>query len=71
MYALPRLIFLTAPILYLVFGKLNIPGYWLTILVFAVPHLVLSMVTNSRIQGMKRYSFWNEIYETVLAPYIL
>ncbi|HEY0796756.1 MAG TPA: UDP-forming cellulose synthase catalytic subunit, partial [Acidisarcina sp.] len=71
LYALPRLIFLTAPILYLVFGKLNIPGYWLTILVFAIPHLLLSMVTNSRIQGRKRYSFWNEIYETVLSPYIL
>jgi hypothetical protein len=32
-YALPRLIFLTSPIFYLIFGKLNIPGYWLTILV--------------------------------------
>ncbi len=71
LYALPRLIFLSAPILYLVFGKLNIPGYWLTILVFAFPHLALSMLTNSRVQGMKRYSFWNEIYETVLSPYIL
>src|SRR6266702_1151502 len=71
LYALPRLIFLSAPILYLVFGKLNIPGYWLTILVFALPHLALSMITNSRVQGLKRYSFWNEIYETVLSPYIL
>ncbi len=28
-------------------------------------------MTNSRIQGTKRFSFWNEIYETVLSPYIL
>ena len=28
-------------------------------------------MTNSRIQGQHRHSFWNEIYETVLAPYIL
>jgi len=28
-------------------------------------------VTNSRIQGEHRHSFWNEIYETVLSPYIL
>ncbi len=27
-------------------------------------------MTNSRIQGQHRHSFWNEIYETVLAPYI-
>jgi cellulose synthase (UDP-forming) len=70
-YALPRLIFMTSPIFYLVFGKLNIPGYWLTILVYALPHLAMATITNSRIQGEKRHSFWNEIYETVLAPYIL
>jgi cellulose synthase (UDP-forming) len=71
MYALPRLIFLTAPLLYLIFSCTNVPGYWAAILAFALPHLVLSSSTNSRIQGQYRHSFWNEIYETVLAPYIL
>jgi cellulose synthase (UDP-forming) len=71
MYALPRLIFLTAPLIYLVFGFTNVPGYWVTILAYALPHLTLSNITNSRIQGRHRHSFWNEVYETVLAPYIL
>ena len=71
MYALPRLIFLTAPLLYLIFSRTNVPGYWAAILAFALPHLVLSSSTNSRIQGQCRHSFWKEIYETVLAPYIL
>jgi cellulose synthase (UDP-forming) len=71
LYALPRLIFLTAPLLYLFFGLSNVPGYWLAILAFAIPHLALTTITNSRIQGSKRFSFWNEIYETVLSPYIL
>ncbi|HUD22199.1 MAG TPA: UDP-forming cellulose synthase catalytic subunit, partial [Acidobacteriaceae bacterium] len=71
LYALPRLIFLTAPLIYLVLGQTNIPGYWMMILAYAAPHLVLSNLTNSRIQGRHRHSFWNEIYETVLAPYIL
>ncbi len=71
LYAVPRLIFLTAPLIYLLFGHTNIPGFWLAILAYALPHLTLSNVTNSRIQGEHRYSFWNEIYETVLAPYIL
>jgi cellulose synthase (UDP-forming) len=71
LYAVPRLIFLTAPLIYLLFGHTNIPGYWAAILAYALPHLTLSNVTNSRIQGNHRYSFWNEIYETVLAPYIL
>src|SRR5580692_7391282 len=70
LYALPRLIFLTAPLIYLIFGHVNMPGYWAAILAYALPHLVLSNIANSRIQGQHRHSFWNEIYETVLAPYI-
>jgi cellulose synthase (UDP-forming) len=71
MYAVPRLVFLGAPLVYLLLGRTIIPGYWLAILAYAVPHLILSSVANSRIQGRYRHSFWNEIYETVLAPYIL
>jgi cellulose synthase (UDP-forming) len=71
LYAFPRLIFLTAPLIYLILGHTNVPGYWAAILAYAFPHLILSNITNSRIQGQHRHSFWNEIYETVLAPYIL
>ncbi len=71
LYAFPRLIFLTAPLIYLILGHTNVPGYWAAILAYALPHLILSAITNSRIQGQHRHSFWNEIYETVLAPYIL
>ena len=71
LYALPRLIFLSAPLIYLVLGHINVPGYWAAIFAYAFPHLALSNMTNSRIQGQHRHSFWNEIYETVLAPYIL
>jgi cellulose synthase (UDP-forming) len=71
LYGLPRLIFLTAPLIYMLLSHTNIPGFWAAILAYALPHLVLSNVTNSRIQGQHRHSFWNEIYETVLAPYIM
>jgi cellulose synthase (UDP-forming) len=67
----PRLIFLFAPLAYMLFGLSIIPGYWVAILAYALPHLAISSLTNSRIQGQHRHSFWNEIYETVLAPYIL
>ncbi|WP_158748829.1 UDP-forming cellulose synthase catalytic subunit [Acidobacterium sp. S8] len=70
-YAVPRLIFLTAPLVYMLLGCINIPGSWIAILMYAMPHLFLSNVTNLRIQGKYRYAFWNEVYETVLAPYIL
>ena len=71
MYAVPRLIFLCAPLVYMIFGLTIIPGYWVAILAYALPHLIISSITNSRVQGWHRHSFWNEIYETVLAPYIL
>jgi cellulose synthase (UDP-forming) len=71
LFALPRLIFLTVPLVYLVLGKVNIYGYSLALLAYALPHIILSTLTNSRIQGRHRFSFWNEIYEVILAPYIL
>ncbi|HEX4007354.1 MAG TPA: UDP-forming cellulose synthase catalytic subunit [Acidobacteriaceae bacterium] len=71
LYAVPRLVFLTAPLVFMLLGRINIPGYWIAILAYALPHLFLSNVTNYRIQGKYRYSFWNEVYETILAPYIL
>ena len=70
LYAFPRLVFMSAPLIYLLLGQTNVPGYWAAILAYAFPHLVLSNMTNSRVQGAHRHSFWNEIYETVLAPYI-
>ncbi|MDR3777416.1 MAG: UDP-forming cellulose synthase catalytic subunit [Terracidiphilus sp.] len=70
LYAAPRLIFLCAPLVYLLLGRTIIPGYWVTILVYALPHLILSNLTNSRVQSRFRHSFWNEIYESVLAPFI-
>jgi cellulose synthase (UDP-forming) len=71
LYAIPRLIFLSAPLIFLLFNHTNVAGYWAAILAYALPHLALSNVTNSRIQGEHRHSWWNEIYETVLSPYIL
>jgi cellulose synthase (UDP-forming) len=41
-----------------------------TIALYALPHLMHANVTNSRIQGEFRHSFWAEVYESVLAWYI-
>ena len=71
LFALPRLVFLTVPLVYLVLGKVNIYGYSLALLAYGLPHIILSTLANSRIQGRHRFSFWNEIYEVILAPYIL
>ena len=69
--ALPRLIFLMAPAVYLIFGRTALPGVWAAIIAYATPHLLLASLAHTRIYGRQRQTFWNEIYETVMAPYIL
>lgn len=70
-YGLPRLVFLTAPLAYLVFGAEIFHASALMITAYVLPHLFHANLTNSTIQGRFRHSFWNEVYETVLAWYIM
>lgn len=70
-YGLPRIVFLTAPLSYLFFEAHIIESSALVIAAYAAPHLVLANLTNSRLQGPFRHSFWAEVYESVLATYIL
>ncbi|MDR0807186.1 MAG: UDP-forming cellulose synthase catalytic subunit [Enterobacteriaceae bacterium] len=66
----PRLIFLTAPLAFLLFHAYIIFAPALAIALYVLPHMIHASLTNSRIQGKYRHSFWSEIYETVLAWYI-
>ncbi|MGQ0619703.1 MAG: UDP-forming cellulose synthase catalytic subunit [Panacagrimonas sp.] len=70
-YGLPRLVFLTSPMAFLLVGAEIIQAEALMILAYAMPHLVLSVVANSRLQGRFRHSWWAEVYETVLAIFII
>lgn len=67
---IPRLIFLLAPLGFLFFHSYLIYAPTIEILLYALPAIVHSSLANSYIQGKHRYSFWAEIYETVLAWYI-
>ena len=40
------------------------------ILLYVLPHMIHASLTNSRMQGAYRQTFWGEVYETVLAWYI-
>ncbi|WP_397474271.1 UDP-forming cellulose synthase catalytic subunit [Pusillimonas sp.] len=70
-YGLPRLVFLTAPLAYLFFGAHVFQASALMILAYALPHILHAQLTNHRVQGRFRHSFWNEVYESVLAWYIM
>jgi cellulose synthase (UDP-forming) len=57
-YGIPRLIFLTMPIAYLYFGLHVINTSALMIMAYVLPYLLIANVTNSRLQGRYRHSFW-------------
>lgn len=67
---IPRLIFLLAPLAFLLFHAYIIYAPALAIALYVLPHMLHTSMTNSRIQGRWRHSFWSEVYETVLAWYI-
>jgi len=68
---LPRLIFLLAPMAFLFFEINLFNRSAALVLTYAMPHLFHAVLTTSRIQRKYRHSFWAEVYETVLATYIL
>ncbi|HEX5392047.1 MAG TPA: UDP-forming cellulose synthase catalytic subunit [Rhodocyclaceae bacterium] len=66
----PRLIFLTAPLAFLLFHAYVIYAPAISVALYVLPHMAHANLTNSRMQGGHRHSFWAEVYETVLAWYI-
>ncbi|KAA0892606.1 UDP-forming cellulose synthase catalytic subunit [Pusillimonas sp. ANT_WB101] len=70
-YSLPRVVFLTTPLAFLFFGAHVFHASALLIVVYAVPHILHAQLTNFRIQGKFRHTLWNEIFESVLAWYLM
>ncbi len=70
-FGLPRVVFLTAPLAYLLFNQNIIASSASTIFAFVLPHLFLAIYNNSRMNGRYRYTFWGEIYETVMAFHLV
>lgn len=70
-FGLPRVVFLTAPMAYLLFNQNIIASSANLIFAYALPHLAMSIYINSRMNGRFRYSFWGEIYETVMAFHLV
>jgi cellulose synthase (UDP-forming) len=71
LFAIPRIVFLTSPLAYLLLGQNIIAASPLAIVAYAGPHIIHAVATNSRIQRNWRHSFWSEIYETVLAMFLV
>ena len=70
-FAVPRVIFLCSPLAYLLLNQNIIAASPLAIIAYALPHIFHSVATNSRLQKNWRHSFWSEIYETVMALFLV
>ncbi|WP_426207129.1 UDP-forming cellulose synthase catalytic subunit [Providencia sp. PROV272] len=70
-YGLPRAIFLLSPLVFILFDLNIISSSATLIFSYALPHLITSNYVNSKLVSSYRYSFWGEIYETVMAFHLI
>jgi cellulose synthase (UDP-forming) len=70
-FGIPRVVFLLSPLAYLLLFQNMIAASPFAIVAYALPHIFHSVATSSRIQRNWRHSFWSEIYETVLAMFLV
>lgn len=70
-YPLPRIVFLTSPLAYLIFGQNIIQASASLIFAYAMPHLYCSTLASERTQRGDRRPFWGEVYETILAFHLV
>ena len=70
-FPLPRIVFLTSPLAYLIGGQNIIQASAGMIFAYAFPHLFVSMASSERMQGGDRRPFWGEIYESLLAFHLV
>ncbi|WP_091734884.1 UDP-forming cellulose synthase catalytic subunit [Phenylobacterium immobile] len=70
-FPLPRIVFLTSPLAYLLMGQNIIAASALTILAFAGPHLLFAILVNERVQGKYRRAFWGEVYEALISFHLV
>jgi len=71
LHAIPRLIFLTAPLAFLILGSHIFNATPLMVLAYAGPHLAHLALTSGRTRSRYRHSHWAQVYEAVLSFYIL
>lgn len=70
-FPLARVVFLTSPLAFLLFGVPVIAASPLAIVAYAGPHIVHAVATSSRVAGRVRHSFWSEVYETAVAFFLV
>jgi cellulose synthase (UDP-forming) len=70
LFPVPRIVFLTAPLAYLLFDLSIIHSSASMIFAYALPHFIMCTHISSRMNGKHRYSFWGDVYDITLALHL-
>ncbi|HZS45437.1 MAG TPA: UDP-forming cellulose synthase catalytic subunit [Blastocatellia bacterium] len=70
LFGIPRLIFIIAPVTYLLFNLHPVKGLGLEVLLYALPHIALATIATSMVSRSFRHAFWAEVYESAIATYL-
>lgn len=68
---IPRLVFFTAPLAYLLAGVHLIQANVELLAAYALPHVLHAYYVRERLKGSKRLPFWADVCDTVLGWYML
>lgn len=71
LFPLPRIVLLTAPLAYLLFGVHIISASPDAIAAYAIPHIIIAVLATYYLQSRFRQAFLTEVYEAALAFQLL
>lgn len=70
LFGLPRLIYILIPAIFLLLGVSALKVSFGTYAIFAAPFLIVFTLSQNYLFKNFRHSFWSDVFETVLAPYV-
>ena len=69
-HGLPRLIFMIAPLFFLLFGYKTVNSGFVEVLIYYVPSFLATTLGYTIISRGVRHSFWSEVYEACFCVYL-
>lgn len=69
-HGLPRLIFMIAPLFFLLFGYKTVNSGFVEVLIYYLPSFLATTLGYTIISRGVRHSFWSEVYETCFCIYL-
>jgi cellulose synthase (UDP-forming) len=69
-HGLPRLIFMIAPLFFLLFGYKTVNSGFVEVLIYYIPSFLATTLGYTIISRGVRHSFWSEVYETCFCIYL-